>query len=202
MQTNGYVICEYEKVKEQFPEFKALLDTCEMNLRNKAIADWSPLRYGGTKPMAGEFGKTTIMPELFIGFGGFGVGTQLITWNQRLTALGNQMLMSGNTAGGTIPEDYKVGLVGLAFLDKAIRVSEIKMQIGDRKLPRINIEEIRVYNKPALVFENSFILDEETGFDLHGYVESTGPQRIKLLGIQLNRVPNKLQVTNTGAAIT
>jgi len=202
MQTNGFVICEYEKVREIFPEFKAVLDACEMNLRAKAIADWSPLTYGGIWPQAGQFGKTTIMPELFVGFGGYGVGTQLVTWNTRYTSTGHQTLMTGNQAGATIPEDYKIGIAGIAFLDKAIRVSEIKMQIGDKKLPRINIEEARVYNKPAVVFENSFLIDEETGFDLYGYVESTGPQRIKLIGVQLNRVPNKLQVSNCGAAIT
>jgi len=46
--------------------------------------------------------------------------------------------MSGSN-GGNIYEDYKIGLAGLAFLDKAIRVSEIKMQISDKKLPRVNI---------------------------------------------------------------
>jgi hypothetical protein len=58
------------------------------------------------------------------------------------------------------------------------------------------------YNKPAIVFEQPFILDEEEGFDLYAYVLSQGPERIKLLGLQMNRVPNKLQVTNTGVALT
>jgi hypothetical protein len=152
--------------------------------------------------MAGEYGKTTIMPEMFVGYGGFGVGTNLVTWNQNLTGTGSRVLIEGNTAGGTIPEDFKVGLCGIAFLDKAIKITEIKMQIGDKKLPRINLEEARVYNKPAVVFENGFVLDEEAGFELLGYVECRGYQRIKLLGMQLNRVPNKLQVSLTGAAIT
>ena len=202
MQTNGFVICEYEKVKAEFPEYRDMMANLEQSLRLKADADWAPLRYGGTKPMAGEYGKTTIMPEMFVNFGGFGVGTNLVTWAQDLILTGAQTLIEGNGVGGTIPEDFKVGFCGLAFLDKAIRVSEIKLQIGDKKLPRINLEEARVYNKPAVVFENGFVLDEESGFELRGYVESTGPQRIKLLGMQLNRVPNKLQVSLTGAAIT
>jgi len=146
---------------------------------------------------AGEFSETTIMPQLFNGI----TGTRLTTWNQWFTATGAQTIMTGTGTGGTIPEDYKVGLVGLVFLDKAIRVSEIKMQISDKKLPRINIEEAFCYNKPAIVFEQGFVLDEETSFDLYGYVLTQGPQRIKLLGLQLNRVPNKLQVTDTGAAL-
>ncbi|GAG12669.1 unnamed protein product, partial [marine sediment metagenome] len=34
------------------------------------------------------------------------------------------------------------------------------------------------------------------------YCLTQGPARIKLLGLQMNRVPNKLQTTNTGAALT
>jgi len=201
MQTNGYVICEYSKVKSEFPEYNSMMASLENSLRLKADADWSPLSYGGTKPMAGQYGKTTVMPEMFVGFGGFGVGTQLVNWSQLLTSTGDAVIIEGNSTGGSIPEDFKLGFAGLAFLDKAIKISEIKLQIGDKKLPRINIEEARAYKQPCIIFENGFIADEETGFELKGYVECRGYQRIKLIGMQLNRVPNKLQVSNTGAAI-
>ena len=196
----NYVICEYEKVKQSFPQFASVMRSLEAGLIAKAQRDWPNLGYTppGIFPKAGEFGKTTIMPELFNDMS----GTRLVTWNQELTTLGHQTIMTGAGAAATIAEDYKVGLVGLAFLDKSIRVTEIKMQISDKKLPRINIEEAQVYNKPAIVFEDYWILDEETAFDLYGYVEAIGPQRIKLIGLQLNRVPNKLQVSDTGAALT
>jgi len=196
----GFVICEYEKLRETLPWFKEVMNQCEAALLTKAKKDWSSLslRAPGLYPEAGEIGKSTIMPQLFNGMS----GAMLTSWNQNLTALGHQTLMTGAAAGGTIYEDYKIGFCGLAFLDKSIRVTEIKMQISNKKLPRINIEEILGYNKPAIVFEDYWILDEETGFDLYGYVEALGPQRIKLIGVQANRVPNKLQVSNTGAALT
>lgn len=194
----SFVICEYEKVKDEFPEFANVMKTLKNELIAKAGRDWSSLRYGGMNPKSGEYGETTVMPELFVGM----AGTTLATWNQWLSGTGNQTVMAGAGSGASIAEDYKVGLAGIAFLDKAIRISEIKMQISDKKLPRINIEEAFVYNKPAIVFEEGFLLDEETGFDLYAYVLSQGPQRIKLIGLQLNRVPNKLQTTNTGAALT
>jgi hypothetical protein len=75
------------------------------------------------------------------------------------------------------------------------------MQISDLKLPRINIEEAFAYNKPAIMFEDWYLLDEETGFDLYAYVLSQGPQTIKLIGAQVNRVPNKMQVTVPGQAL-
>ena len=198
----GFVICEYEKVKEELSWFKEKMAAMESALVSKARRDWAPLTFGGIKPSAGQFGKTTIMPQLFYGFGGLATGSRLTTWKNYLSATGSQTLMEGAATGGTIAEDYKIGLIGLAFLDKTLRVTEIKMQIGDRKLPRINIEEAMAYNKPAIIFEDYYILDEEAGFELVGYVEAIGYQTIKLIGIQLNRVPNKLQVTNTGAALT
>ncbi len=212
----SFVICEYEKVKAGFPEFKRTLETLESSLRAKCAADWSPKTFGKLTPSTSQFGETTILPPLFRDLTmSAATSGQMVTWDQWLTftaaekaagvgAAGvgaSKTIMTGSGTGGTILEDYKVGLAGLAFLDKSIRVSEIKMQISDRKLPRMNIEEAFAYNKPAIVFEEGYILDEETGFELIAYVLSQGPQRIKPLGLQMNRVPNKLQVTDTGASI-
>lgn len=196
----GFVICEYERVKEGFPEYVAALDRLRASLLAKAAADWSPLTFGGMSASAGQFGESTIMPELFNGL--MSAYQPMPSWYQWLNATGHRTIITGAQTGGTIYEDYKIGLAGLAFLSKAIRISEIKMQIGDKKIPRMNIEEAMAYDKPAIVFEQPLILDEEQGFDLYAYVLTQGPQRIKLLGLQLNRVPNKLQVTNTGAALT
>lgn len=193
----SFVICDYDKVKETFPEFNQVLTSLREKLIAKAREDWSPLTYGKMNPRAGQFGESTIMPQLF----NDNAGNRLTTWEQWFTSTGSQTIMTGVGSGGTIPEDFKVGFAGLMFLDKTIRVSEIKLQIGDKKLPRINIEEAFMYNKPAVVFEEGFILDEETGFELYGYVLTQGPQHIKLIGTQLNRIPNKMQITDTGAAL-
>ncbi len=206
----SYVICEYEKVKQNFPEFKATMEGLSTQLRAICAADWSPKTFGGLTPTAGQFGETTILPAMFrdqtmttANAGNMDTWNQTLTLTdaQRLLGGAHQTIMTGSGTGGILLEDYKVGLAGLVFLDKAIRISEIKMQISDRKLPRINIEEALAYNKPAIVFENGYIIDEETGFDLYAYVTTQGPQRIKLLGLQMNRVPNRLQVTNTGATL-
>jgi len=189
----GFVICEYESVKSEFPEFKATMDSLENELVSLAQKDWG---LSPTQLRLKSGYKTTIIPSLFEDVN----GTRMSTWDQWFETTGHQRIMAGVATGRTIPEDYKVGLAGLAFLDKAIRVSEIKMQISDKKLPRINIEEAFAYNKPAIVFEEGYILDEEKGFDLYAYVLTEGPQRIKPIGLQLNRVKDKV-LTNTGAAL-
>ena len=180
------------------------MEALATQLRAKCAADWSPKTFGGLAPRAGQFGETTILPALFRDdtmSNAVPPAGNMDTWEQWLTTIGARTIMTGSGAGGIILEDYKIGLAGLVFLDKAIRISEIKMQISDKKLPRINIEEALAYNKPAIVFEQGYILDEETSFDLYAYVTTKGPQRIKLLGLQMNRVPNRLQVTNTGATL-
>lgn len=199
MITRGMVLCDYSKVKEEFPEFGNTLAKLEADLTALASADWGPLTYGGTKPKSGQFGKSTIMPELFYGFGQ--VAPTLTTWNSYATATGNRALQGGAN-GGNIYEDYKVGLAGFAFLDKVQRITEIKLQIGDRKFPRINLEEAFVYDKPAVIFETGIMLDEETEYDLHGYVESIGDYKLMPIGIQMNRVPNKLQSSQVSTALT
>ena len=192
-----YVITEYEKVRESFPQFGAVMRQLKIDLVKKATEDWAGKKFGGMYPKAGEFGISTIMPELFRNIS----NVTLTDWEQWLNATGHQTVMSGSNVGN-IYEDYKIGICGLAFLSKATRISEVRMQISDKKLPRINIEEAFVYNKPAIVWEDSHILDEETGFDLYAYVQTQGPQMIKLIGLQVNKIPNKLQTSNCAAALT
>jgi len=189
----GYILCEYEDVKKEFPEFRTVMRELKEELLSRAQADWGIPREKFTLK---EGYLTSIIPSLFADIN----GNRMATWDQWFNVTGHQLIMSGVGPGRTIPEDYKVGLVGLAFLDKTIRISEIKMQISDKKLPRINIEEAFAYNQPAIIFEEGYILDEERSFELYAYILTQGPQRIKLIGLQANRVKDKV-LTNTGAAL-
>jgi len=217
--SGGYVICEYEKVKQEFPKFQSVLTTLRNRLIAKAEKDWN-MPFAGHRKISeaaargiplnapgpgldvdvgrGEFGETTILPALFNGV--TAAYQPMPTWEQWFSTTGSQIIIQGAASAGRIYEDYKVGFAGLVFLDKAIRISEIKMQISDRKLPRVNIEEALAYNKPAIVFEEGYILDEEKGFELYANVLTKGPQRIKLLGLQVNKIKDKI-LTSTGAAL-
>jgi hypothetical protein len=194
----GFVICEYEKVRQTLSEFAGSIATLEANLAAMCANEWG-MSYGGIFPRAGQFGKSTIMPGLFYGFGQ--VAPTLTTWQSYATATGNQGILAGSNSGN-IFEDYKVGIAGFAFLDKTQRITELKFEIGDSKFPRINIEESFVYNKPAFIFETGLIIDEETQLDVHAYFESMGPYKFAPLGIQMNRIPNKLQTSLTTSALT
>jgi len=100
--------------------------------------------------------------------------------------------------------------MGLAFPNKEQHITEIKFQIGDRKYGRINLEEMHAYNKPVIIFEDGFILDEEESFELYAYVEGPLPnqlpfiqgvyQRVVMIGAAYFKVISKV-LGNCGAVI-
>jgi len=180
----GYIFCEWDSVQKDDPRFQQTFAKLETGLINKCNAEWSPKTFGYLTPGAGQYGRTTILPGLFdpnpntYGGGAFGAtaatGTFALPpayWRQAFSQVGHQTLIQGNRTGEGLPEDWKVGWLGLAFPNKNQHITEIRFQIGDRKYGRINLEEMRLYNKPALIFEEPFIIDEETSFHLYGYFE-------------------------------
>jgi len=178
----SYVICEWDSIQKEFPNFQQAFANLESQLINKCSAEWAPRSFGALTPNSNQYGRTTILPALFNDH----TGTQMDsthrtlilgggTWRQLFTVLGHQTLMTGTRAGNTIPEDFKIALAGFAFPNKNQHLTEIKMQIGDRKYGRIDLEEMWVYNKPAIIFEEGFVIDEEEAFDLYGYIEGPIP---------------------------
>ena len=205
-----YVIAEWDSVQAENSVFQRGLASLDQKIITECNSKWSPLRFNLSKALSpgdDNYGRTTILPELFHDHG----GTDMAHWRQLFTTAGHQTLIAGNGAGNTIPEDFKIAWAGLAFPNKQQHITEVKWQIGDRKYGRINIEEMKSYNKPALIFEEGYILYEEESFDLYGYVE--GPiaisepfieglyQRIVMLGAAYFKRVSKVLGT-LGAVIT
>jgi hypothetical protein len=184
---------------------------------NKCNMDWKPKSFNAAKALTGDggfYGRTTILPALFedhagnpLSIAGSALSSNPIgTWRQLFTAISattaDTVLLQGVGGGETIPEDFKIAWAGLAFPNKNQHITEIKYQIGDRKYGRINIEEMHCYNKPAIIFEEGYILDEEESFHLYGFVEGPLPlfhdgsssiyQRIVPLGAAYFKVVSKV----------
>lgn len=212
MGQGSYVFAEFDSVFKQDPVFQQTMRQMEQTAILKCTNDWFPKKTptqacGYLNPKSGEqFGRTTILPALFDNHS----GVQMAHWRQLFTVAGHQTLMAGSGTGNILPEDFKVALVGFAFPNKNMHVTEIKMQIGDRKYGRIDLEELHLFNKPAIIFEEGYLVNEEEAFDLYGYIEGPIPtdmsgqvgvfQRIVPLGAayykQIDRV-----LGNPGAAI-
>jgi len=207
MGQGAYVICEWDSVQKDNSVFQQALKRLDIAAITKCNMDWAPRTFNMARalsPGAREYGRTTIIPALFDN----SAGTRLSTWRLTLTSTGNQTLIAGASSGNTIQEDFKIAWAGLAFPNKQQHITELKWQIGDRKYGRINIEEMKSYNKPAIIFEDGYVIDEEEAFDLYAYVESPLPsqspfitavyQRVVMLGACYFKVISKLLGTVGG----
>jgi len=204
-------------IQKEYPNFKSAFMASESKLIEKCNADWKPKTFGGLAISGNQYGRTTIMPELFDDHNAAPMdSTRAIasggaTFRQLFTTAGDQLLMAGNGSGNVIPEDFKLSIMGFAFPNQNQHITEIKMMIGDRKFCRFNLEEMHLYEQPAIIFEEAFEVDEEESFELYGYVEGPIPtalgnyagvwQRIVPIGAAYFRYYDKVG-GNTGAAIT
>lgn len=187
----------------------------ESQILNKCNMDWAPKRFNTASTFgmgAGEYGRTTIIPGAFDDHN----STAMATYRQAFTSAflaanpTQFTLMQGVGSGETIPENCKIALMGFAFPNKQQHITEIKMQIADTKFGRYNLEEMSIMNKPALIFEEGYVLDEEESFHLYAHMDTTGLtqignwttlyQRVVPIGALYFQFYNKVG-GNTGTAI-
>lgn len=217
MGSGGYTFCEWKSVKgswlgggnenAEFKLWKKAFAEGEQKMISKCDVEWTPKTFGFLAPHDNQYGRTTILPEVFNDH----LDVSMAHWRQAFTTAGHQTLIFGGNAGHTLPEEIKVLWLGLAFPNKEQHISEIKWQLGDRKYGRINLEELKIYEEPALIFEEAILMDEEQAFELYGYVVGPIPvdhegnsrqfQRIVLLGALYYKIIDKVLGT-VGANIT
>jgi hypothetical protein len=201
MGQGGYVFCEWDSVQKEFPDFQKAFAELEARIIERCDADWAPKTCGFLSPGPNQYVRTSILPALFRGWAAAAPYPQLAHWRQYIGSSGHQPLLMGAGTGNVIPEDFKVAWIGLAFPNKRLNITELKWQISDGKFIRVDIEELMSYNKPAVVFEKGYILNEEEAFELYGYVEHADYQRIVMLGACYARTVDRV-LGNCGAAIS
>ena len=213
MGQGGYVFCELDSIKKSYPQFQAAIAALETKVILKCANDWFPKLspeavFAKLKSQDDPFGRTTILPALFDDHSGNPMTSG--TWRQLFTVAGHQMIIQGVRSGETIPENIKIAWYGLAFPNKEQHLTEIKWQLSNGKYGRINLEEMHLYNKPAVVFEEGVILNDEESFELYGYIKGPIPthhdgyvglhQSIVMLGAAYYDKIDKV-LGNCGAAI-
>lgn len=201
MTSAGYVICETDKIKTVFPEYQKTLADLEKSAINLAQSRWPGVNYTGFKLNGDSFGRTTLLPALFAGWGQV-PPANLATWRQNFLAVAGseQTLLQGCAGGQITPEDVMICIGGFAIPDATINLTELRFSWSDRRHVRVNIEEMQAYETPSLVFEEGFVLPEKTFFLLQGYIEANGFQRIIPLGFVVYKTRDRV-IGVTGSAI-
>lgn len=173
---------------------------------------WSGMTYGRFTPGDGQFGRSTWLPEHFEDAAGDILDTNHTFANQAYLCAPNsfrQDYLTGTPTGVTVPgwntiyagaganaqctlEDIRGALAGWMIPSKSIRISKLRMEIGDKRYVIHDIEEMHGFVQPAIIYEEGFIIPEETHFLLRGFFEGSGWQRIIPLGFVLYRRKDSL----------
>ena len=172
--SEDYVVVEYNKIREEYPEFEKAITDCYGAARAKAQSIWPGCRVSRSiYPKDGEFGETTVLAKFLRNRAGSRLGN---TFRQNFASTGWNDIWYDN--GNKMDEDIIVAIPGIAFLSPTLNVTEIRYEIGDKKYSRINLEEMQGIEQPAIIFKEGLVISEEKGYRLRGYFEATGYQRI------------------------
>jgi len=171
MEADRLVIGELDKLTE-LPEFQKGLRSLIEAAKKRASEIWPGYTFGGMFPQGKQFGITSALPKFF-----GSTTTHLKHWRQNFASTGWQDIFNV-----TVQEDIIIGMMGVAIVDPTINITELRAEISDRKYPRINIEEMKAYRKPAVLFKQGLIAEEEKSFKLRGYVTATGYQTVIPIG--------------------
>lgn len=174
-----YLICEYDKIAVEYPEFKDAMDEIESAATAKADDIWSPRTNGGLNPATDQYGQTTPAPNWFSQLDGTTRMTSFVLGAPGGT--GWQYMLRGTTAGAV---DEDIIHFGIGFLIKGLwtdpvtdvegfwdfpEVKRLYMEIGKIKYGEIDIEAIIGYRNPVLIIKEGFVAPEKTKFSLKGY---------------------------------
>lgn len=207
----SYVICEYDSAILKSSKVQSFyVSKCaqlERLMRQETEAVWSGLRYGGYTPGPNEYGRTTILPENFADENADILDTAHTpsywgrnSYQQYFTSAspaayaipGWKTIWQGavgtaRPTGGSTLEDIRLAWIGLAITNKSSAITKFIWSIGDTTYPKLDVEETKGYNKPSFLFEEGFIIPEETLFYLRAYFEADSYERVVPLGYQVYR---------------
>ena len=172
----------------------------EQNMINKlSSTEYWGRKHGGIDPPRGQFGHTTILPEWFADENDDVLDThhlpatwgtnsfrQLFTGTSPTVAAipGWKVIFKGGkvTSIGDMPDKVALGLVGFSITSKMNPITKLKLQLGSEKGIVIDIEQMKAYTNPSIVFEQGWEVFSQDPFELEGFFEHSGYVRVVPLG--------------------
>lgn len=166
------------------PEFRAVLSDLQLTAFDRAAKIWEGYTPGGITPGAKQFGVGPLRKNDMAGDTTDSTPSGSYTFNKTLASTGWVDLFNY-----TVRDQMLQGFGGFAFTDDVLRVTQLRMEIQDRRFPVWDLQLAQGWRNFGLVFktdENKELIAEPGNRVLiRGYVESTGPQRVVPIGFQL-----------------
>lgn len=172
---------QFVKGPNAFPEFSSVLRDLESSSIALAQEIWQGYTLGGLTPTKKQFGIAPFWPSELTAAGTY-------TFRKNFAGTGWKPIFSYN-----VPEDEIHAFLGFAVTDSSLNITGLRLEIGDHKYPKWDIEEAKGWGSDeggvAIIIKQNkgdeLIAREETAVLLRGYVEATGYQRVVPLGLMI-----------------
>lgn len=183
------------KGEGQYPEYEDVLRAVQDQAFARAEEIWEGFSRGGLMPASKEFGVGPLRKNDMAGDTTDSAASGSYTFEKNIIATGWQDIFNYN-----IRDNMIHAFAGLAFTDQTLRISQIRVEIGDTRFPIWDIQEAQLYDRFALILKQDegkeLIANPQDRVLIRIYAESTGVQRVVPLGLSLFRTAN-LVLTET-----
>jgi hypothetical protein len=183
-----FIIAEAEKVKGegQYPEYEKVLRSVQNAAYNRGAEIWNGFQPGGMMPGANQYGVGPLRKNDMANDTSDSTPSGSYSFNKTFTTTGWQDLFNFTIRDNTIQ-----AYAGLRFSDAVLHVSQLRVEIEDRRFPIWDIQEAFSYDKFSVVLKEDegaeLIAEPRERVLIRGYVETTGSQRIVPIGLHLFR---------------
>lgn len=151
---------------------------------HRAQQIWNGYNPGGLYPGDKEFGITQLRANEMANDVTATTLSGTYAFRKNIGATGWRTMFNYTTR-----KDVLHAFAGFAVSDEALRILQIRFEIGDRIYPIIDLHEAKLYESFAILFKedegNELIAEPETRVLIKAYCDSTGFQTFFPLGFQL-----------------
>lgn len=182
----SFILAPWNRIKgdNAFPEFEQALADLEEAAIERAKEIWTGYNFGGVEPGEGEFGIRSIPANEVANDVAAQTLSGTYSYKKNLASTGWHNLFNYK-----VPEDVIHAFAGFGVTDEVLRLLQLRMELGDRKFPIIDIQEAKSWGGFMIVFKTDkgkeLIQGPRRAVQVRGYVEATGYQTIVPIGLSL-----------------
>lgn len=186
-----FVIAPLDKVKGEnaFPGFEEVLKDLQDAAIQRAKDIWKGWEFGGILPGEKEFGICPLRAREMANDVTATTLSGSYNYRKNLGSTGWYTLFDYS-----VRDDIIHAFAGFKVTDDVLRLLEFRMEMSDKKLPIIDVQEAKGWGQFAILFKvdegKELIAEPRHSVYLRGYVEASGYQTIVPLGFQLYKTKN------------
>jgi len=192
-----YVIAELDKIKGEgaYPEYEDVLRAVQDAAFQRAGDIWDGYEPGGLMPGPRQFGIGPLRKNDMANDVTDSTPSGSYSFTKAIAATAWQDIFNY-----TCRDNMIQAFAGFAITDQTLRVTQIRVEIGDRRFPIWDIQEAQLFGRYGIILKEDeakeLIVNPQERVLVRIYAESTGAQRVVPIGLQLFRTAN-LVLTET-----